>query len=68
MGRSLASWVASPTLQDRMEAYTQGNWAQTAVTVKDNLPLKSNDMETPLTALGSSRVSLGTRQVPRLRG
>lgn len=59
MGRSLASWVASPTLQDRMEAYTQGNWAQTAVTVQDNLPLKSNDMETPLTALGSARVSLG---------
>ena len=59
MGRSLASWVASPTLQDRMEAYTQGNWAQTAVTVQDNLPLKSNEMETPFTALGSARVSLG---------
>jgi hypothetical protein len=59
MGRSLAAWVASPMLQDRMEAYTQGNWAQTAMTVEDNLPLKTTDMETPFTALGSARVSLG---------
>ena len=61
MGRSLASWVASPVVQDRMEAYTQGNWQQSATSVVDNLPLKTTDLETPFTALGSARVgSAGT--------
>ncbi len=59
MGRSLASWVTSAVLQDRLDAYVSGNWASTAISVPDELPLKTNDMETPYTAMGSSRVSLG---------
>jgi hypothetical protein len=58
MGRSIAAWVASPGLQDRMVGYTQGNWSQ-AAGVTDNLPLRSAGTETPFSALGSSRVGLG---------
>ncbi|MGV8910843.1 MAG: tubulin-like doman-containing protein [Propionicimonas sp.] len=58
MGRSIAAWVASPGLQDRMVGYTQGNWSQ-AAGVTDNLPLRSTGTETPFSALGSSRVGLG---------
>lgn len=59
MGRSLASWVTSPGLQDRLDAYVSGNWAATAISVPDALGLNTNEMETPFTALGSARVGLG---------
>ena len=59
MGRSIAAWVTSPVLQDRMVAYTQGNWSQTAGSVPDRLPLNANWAETPFSALGSARVGLG---------
>jgi hypothetical protein len=59
MGRSLSSWVMSTGLQDRLDAYVSGNWAQTASSVPDALGLNTNEMETPFTALGSARVGLG---------
>jgi hypothetical protein len=59
MGRSLASWVTSTELQDRMDAYVSGNWAATAQAVPDELELNTTDMETPFTAMGSARVGLG---------
>ncbi|MBU2076224.1 MAG: tubulin-like doman-containing protein [Actinobacteria bacterium] len=59
MGRSLASWMTSVVLQDRLDAYVSGNWASTAISVRDELPLKTPEMETPFTAMGSARVSLG---------
>ena len=59
MGRSLSSWVMSTGLQDRLDAYVAGNWAQTASSVPDALGLNTNEMETPFTALGSARVGLG---------
>jgi hypothetical protein len=59
MGRSIASWVTSTSLQDRMDAYVSGNWSASAIAVPDELRLKTNEMETPFTALGSARVGLG---------
>jgi hypothetical protein len=59
MGRSLASWVSSTVLQDRMDAYVSGNWSSSAISVPDELGMKTNEMETPFTALGSARVGLG---------
>ena len=59
MGRSIASWISSAVVQDRIEAYTQGNWQQAATSVPDYLPLKTTDMETPFTAIGSARVGMG---------
>lgn len=59
MGRSIGSWVTSTGLQDRLDAYVSGNWASTAISVPDELGLKTNEMETPFTALGSARVGLG---------
>ena len=59
MGRSLASWVTSTSLQDRMDAYVSGNWSASAISVPDELGLKTNEMETPFTAMGSARVGLG---------
>lgn len=59
MGRSLAAWVTSPTLQDRMAAYTQATWPATAQAVTDSLRLHPSGTETPFSALGSARVGLG---------
>ncbi|WP_163544461.1 tubulin-like doman-containing protein [Occultella kanbiaonis] len=59
MGRSIASWVASSSLQDRLSAYTQAQWASTAQAVTDHLRLHPGGTETPFTALGSARVGLG---------
>ena len=59
MGRSLASWITSTTLQDRLDAYVSGNWQPTASSVPDLMPLKTNGMETPFVALGSARIGLG---------
>ena len=59
MGRSLSSWVTSTVLQDRMDAYVSGNWSAAAISVPDELGMKTNEMETPFTALGSARVGLG---------
>ena len=59
MGRSLASWITSTSLQDRMDAYVSGNWTSSAISVPDELRLKPNEMETPFTAMGSARVGLG---------
>jgi hypothetical protein len=59
MGRSISAWVTSPQLQDRITAYLQGNWSQSASALVDNLPLHLQGTETPFSALGSSRVGLG---------
>ena len=59
LGRSVASWVASSGLQDKLSAYVHGNWSQVAASVPDRLPLKTREAETPFTALGSARVGLG---------
>lgn len=59
MGRSLAAWVTSTSLQDRLSAYTQAQWASTAQAVSDKLLLHPSGTETPFTALGSARVGLG---------
>lgn len=59
MGRSISAWVTSPELQDRITAYLQGNWSQSASSLVDNLPLHLQGTETPFSALGSSRVGLG---------
>ena len=59
LGRSLASWVGSPALQDRITGYLQGNWSPSASSVPDRLPLHISGTETPFSALGSSRVGLG---------
>ncbi|WP_127126723.1 tubulin-like doman-containing protein [Georgenia sp. SYP-B2076] len=59
MGRSVASWVTSVTLQDRLGSTVQGNWSATAQSVTDHLPNHAAGTETPFTALGSARVGLG---------
>ncbi len=59
MGRSVASWMTSTALQDRIDAYVSGNWTSSAGAVPDKLNLKVNGMETPFTGLGSARVGLG---------
>ncbi len=59
MGRSLAAWVASESLQDKLTAYVQTQWAATASSVRDKLPLHPAGTETPFVALGSARVGLG---------
>jgi len=59
IGSSLASWVASPVLQDSLSAYLMAQWPATAAAVPDHLPLHSQGTETPFVALGSSRVGLG---------
>lgn len=59
MGRSLASWVISPVLQDKMSAYVSTQWASNASAVPDRLPLHLQGTETPFVALGSARVGLG---------
>lgn len=59
MGRSISAWVTSSELQDRITAYLQGNWSQSASSLVDNLPLHLQGTETPFSALGSSRVGLG---------
>ena len=67
MGRSLSSWVASEVLQDRLSAYTLTQWASTAQSVPDNLPLHIQGGETPFVALGSARVGPRAGQVCGLR-
>lgn len=59
LGKSLASWVTSETLQDTMSAYIQAQWSATASSVRDKMPMHSDGMEAPFVALGSARVSLG---------
>lgn len=59
LGRSMASWIASATLQDHMSAYIQTQWSATASSVRDKLPTHAQGMETPFVALGSARVGLG---------
>lgn len=59
MGRSISSWITSSGLQDRLDAYVAGNWQPAAISVPDELGLKTNEMETPFTAMGSARVGLG---------
>src|SRR5690606_22316283 len=59
MGRSIASWVASSALQDKITAYIEGQWAATNQAVPDRLPLHPQGTETPFSALGSARVGLG---------
>ena len=59
MGRSIAAWVTSEPLQGRMASYIQGNWSTAGQGLADKLPLKLAGMETPFSALGSSRVGLG---------
>lgn len=59
MGRSIASWITSATLQDSIAAYLHGQWASTASAVADHLRLHPGGTETPFTALGSARVGLG---------
>lgn len=59
MGSSLASWVASASLQDRLSAYTQAQWSATAQAVSDSLRLHPSGTETPFSAIGSARVGLG---------
>lgn len=59
LGRSISAWVVSPALQDMMSAYIQAQWAATASSVRDKMPMHGDGMETPFVALGSARVSLG---------
>ncbi|KAE8762327.1 tubulin-like doman-containing protein, partial [Georgenia thermotolerans] len=59
IGRSVAAWVTSATLQERLTATVQGNWSATAQAVTDHLPVHAAGTETPFTALGSARVGLG---------
>ncbi|MBD9697904.1 hypothetical protein IGS67_00105 [Flavimobilis sp. GY10621] len=59
MGRSLASWMTSDSVQSQFGDYIIGNWPNTAQNVPDKLPLKAQGTETPFSAMGSSRVGLG---------
>ncbi len=59
MGRALSEWVASVQLQDSMNAYFSGNRQATAVAMIDRLGLKQRHHETPFSALGFARLSLG---------
>jgi hypothetical protein len=59
VGRSLASWVASESLQDSLTAYVRGNWTSTNQGGTSNLPLRTSMTERPFSAIGSARVGLG---------
>jgi hypothetical protein len=59
MGRALGAWLTSDTLQDSLGAYMHANWTATSHAVHDALPLKTSTQETPFTAIGFARVTLG---------
>ena len=58
-GKAIVAWMTSERLQTEMTSYFMGNRASSAVALQDRLGLKLNGMETPFTAMGFARVSLG---------
>lgn len=59
MGIAIAEWMSSDRLQDQMNSYVFGNWVSTASAVPDRLGLKLLEQETPFSAFGFARLSLG---------
>jgi hypothetical protein len=59
MGRAISEWMTKSHLQDSMAAYFSGNRQATATTMTDRLGLKLRHHETPFTALGFARMTLG---------
>ena len=59
IGSAMSEWVTSVHLQDAMSAYFSGNRQATAVALMDRLGLKQRHHETPFSALGFARMSLG---------
>ena len=58
-GKAIVAWMTSERLQTEMTSFFMGNRASSAVALRDRLDLKLNGMETPFTAMGFARVSLG---------
>lgn len=56
---SLAALMASASAQDDLVAYKFTNWSAAAGNIADNLGLKGENAETPLSSMGFATVSLG---------
>ncbi len=59
MGKALAALLTSGELQDQYVQFVSGNWSNTNKAVDDSLPLKQQGQETPFSAFGFARLSLG---------
>lgn len=59
MGRALAEWVTQTRLQDSMGAYATTNRQVATAALADNIGLKQKHHDTPFTALGFARLSVG---------
>jgi hypothetical protein len=63
---SLAALLTSSSAQDDLIAFKLGNWSSNAtVGVRDNLGLKSENDQTPLSSMGFASVSLGRTRFGR---
>ncbi|ONI90786.1 hypothetical protein ALI144C_02185 [Actinosynnema sp. ALI-1.44] len=58
VGRTVAAWATSPSIQKQFSSYVQSNWQQ-AATRPDPLGLAGNDVAMPFSALGYASVGLG---------
>jgi hypothetical protein len=59
MGRALSEWVTQARLQDSMGAYATTNRQSASSAMADHLGLKQKHHDTPFTALGFARLSVG---------
>ncbi|WP_284743907.1 tubulin-like doman-containing protein [Amycolatopsis sp. RTGN1] len=58
VGRTVASWATSLTVQQRFKSYVTGNWQNNA-RMSDPLGLSAGPVELPFSALGHASLSLG---------
>jgi hypothetical protein len=65
VGRSLAAWVTSATLQDSFKAYLQGNWVAAGSNIEDDLGLNRQGDGTPFSSYGYATVDLGRERFGR---
>lgn len=64
VGKSLATWVTDPQVQDSARSYFQGNWQQIANALPNSLRL-AEGKENPLSSLGYASVGLGRETFKR---
>ena len=59
MGRALAAWVCSETVQDNISAYVMANEDSNTLTTSENFPAMLSHQGPPFRGVGFARVSLG---------
>lgn len=68
MGRALSAWASDPTVQDRLVAYTQANWQNSADGNTVKAPVLMANHTPIFEAFGYAEVSLGTDRLGRYSG